>query len=101
LLSRKNFLDGRNYESFIDWGELLEEKGKLIAATVLYRSLLDSILKSANTRAYGHGVRYLKKLESMANKIIEWKEISNHEKYLGMLKEAHSKKHSFWEKYEF
>lgn len=66
----------------------------------MYRSLLISILERGYTKAYPHGIRYLKKLDKLAASIADWKEFNHHEVFKAQIKEAHGRKRSFWSKYE-
>jgi len=53
-----------------------------------------------NTKAYPHGIRYLKKLDKLAASIADWKEFNHHEVFKAQIIEAHGRKRSFWSKYE-
>jgi len=77
----------------------LEEGGLSLGATLVYRSLLESILDRAQSRYYHHGVRYLKKLDSLSPAIDDWRGLPSHEEYKENLLEAHGRKRSFWSKY--
>lgn len=50
---------------FDQTAETLEHEHQA-AATILYRALLDDILKAARSKAYGHGAKYLGKLALLA-----------------------------------
>src|SRR3989304_7535704 len=66
LLDRIDQLNGDFYGSLLPLAEAMEADGRPLPATVLYRALLDSILRRAQTKTYQHGVRYLKKLDRLA-----------------------------------
>ncbi len=100
ILARAGELDGDLYGSLTPLAKSMEAGGRHHAATVLYRALLDSILESGNTRAYSHGVRYLKKLDKMAASVSDWKSIPKHWSYVSALRTAHGRKHSFWSRYD-
>ncbi len=71
-----------------------------LAAIMLYRALLDSILKRGYTKSYPHGVRFLKKLDALALTINDWQRFTRHEIFKKELRLAHGRKYSFWGKYD-
>lgn len=99
ILSHATKLNGDLYSGLLDLAKSVLKHDRLVAAYVIYRALLDSILARANSRYYHHGVSYLKKLDSLAKKISDWKEIEPHSKYLEYLRQEHKHKTSFWSQY--
>lgn len=99
ILSHATKLNGDLYSGLLDLAKSVLKHDRLVAAYVIYRALLDSILARANSRYYHHGVSYLKKLDSLAKKISDWKEIEPHSKYLEYLRQKHKHKTSFWSQY--
>lgn len=86
-----------------DWHILPKVAGLLehdhpLAATILYRALLDNILDRARSKAYGHGAKYLGKLDLLAGEAdqIHPSGMINHATYLAKLKTAHPRKSGFW-----
>ena len=77
----------------------MEEENRYLAASLIYRSLLGSILKRGYARAYPHGIRYLKKLDTLAAAVTDWKSFAGHEKVKEQLYQNHGRKRSFWSKY--
>lgn len=100
LLDRRDRLNGDFYGSLLPLAETLEAAGRSLAATVLYRALLESILRRAQTKTYGHGVRYLRKLDRLAKSVSDWRTIEPHTAYLEHLRRNHGRKISFWSRYE-
>lgn len=100
LLDRRDKLNGDFYGSLLPLAEPMEAAGRLLAATVLYRALLDSILRRAQTKTYGHGARYLQKLDRLAKSVSDWRNIEPHSAYLEDLRRKHGRKTSFWSRYE-
>lgn len=100
LLKRADQLDGNHYGSLLSLAEAMESENRHLAASLMYRSLLISILERGYTKAYPHGVRYLKKLDKLATSVADWKEFNNHEAFKKQIIEAHGRKRSFWSKYE-
>jgi hypothetical protein len=86
-----------------DWHILPKIAGLLehdhpLAATILYRALLDSILDRARSKAYGHGAKYLGKLALLAQEADAMRPstMTDHATYLAKLKKAHPRKSGFW-----
>jgi hypothetical protein len=86
-----------------DWHTLPKVAGLLehdhpLAATVLYRALLDDILDRARSKAYGHGAKYLGKLALLADEADPARPsgMVEHATYLAKLKKAHPRKSGFW-----
>jgi len=100
LLNHADELDGGRYTSLLPLAESMERDRRWLAASIIYRALLDSILARAISKYYHHGIRYLKKLDSLAQKVPDWKQLEDHGSYRAMLREAHSRKKSFWARYE-
>jgi hypothetical protein len=100
LLKRTELLDGNQYSELLSLGADLEYHEKYLAATVVYRALLESILDRAISKYYGYGVRYLRTLDDLAPKVIHWRGISPHEVYCAELHQFHARKSSFWSRYE-
>lgn len=68
-----------------------------LAATILYRALLDDILDRGKSQAYGHGARYLAALDRLAPHIGDgWGEIEPHDVWREALRRRHGRKYSFW-----
>ncbi|MCF7911454.1 MAG: hypothetical protein K9M99_02920 [Candidatus Cloacimonetes bacterium] len=99
ILKWSDQLNGSFYHILIPLAEQMESQNRYLAATTLYRSLLISILERGFNKAYSHAVKYLKKLDILAPKIIDWKDKMNHKDFLVLLNKDHGRKSSFWEKY--
>lgn len=100
LLGRANQLDGNHYGSLLSLAEAMEAEDRHLVTSLIYRSLLISILERGYTKAYPHGIRYLKKLDKLALGVSDWKEFKHHEAFKAQIIEAHGRKRSFWSKYE-
>lgn len=100
LLKRANQLDGNYYGSLLSLAETMESENRNLVTRLIYRSLLISILERGYTKAYPHGIRYLKKLDKLATSVADWKEFNHHEAFKEQIIEAHGRKRSFWSKYE-
>ncbi len=100
LLSHVPEIDGGYYGSILPLAEAMEHEERYLAAAVLYRALLESILARAISKYYGYGVRYLRKLDELAPLVRTWKKFTPHDKYFSQLVEKHKRKSSFWGRYE-
>lgn len=99
LLKHEQSLDGHLYQSLKPLAESCEESNRPLAATVLYRALLDSILARAITKYYHHGVRYLRKLDCLEEEVDDWRGLKSHQDYKAEICQVHGRKRSFWSKY--
>jgi hypothetical protein len=93
-------LDGDHYQFLLPLAETFESLTRPLTASLLYRALLDSILRRAQTRTYGHGARYLRKLDLLAKTISDWRNFKPHSDYVEQLRKRHGRKTSFWKRYE-
>ena len=99
VLKNAEELNGDFYGGLLPLAEFMEKDGRPLCASVIYRALLDSILRRAQTKSYPHGVRYLRKLDRLAGSISDWRKIAPHDFYLGEIKVNHGRKSSFWSRY--
>jgi len=100
LLKRADQLDGNHYGSLLYLAEAMAAENRHLVTSMMYRSLLISILERGYTKAYPHGIRYLKKLDKLATSVTNWKEFKHHEAFKAQIIEDHGRKRSFWSKYE-
>jgi hypothetical protein len=99
LLKRADQLDGNDYGSLLFLAEVMEAEERHLVASLIYRSMLSSILERGYIKAYPHGVRYLKKLDKLAKRICDWKPFETHGAFQEKIHQNHARKHSFWSKY--
>ncbi len=100
LLSHTAEIDGNYYGDVLPLAETMEREERYLAATILYRALLESVLARAISKYYGYGVRYLRKLDELAPLVMTWKKFTPHDRYFSQLVEKHKRKSSFWGRYE-
>ena len=100
LQTRAEQLNGDHYQFLLPLAETFESLARPLTASLLYRALLDSILRRAQTTTYGHGARYLRKLALMAKTVSDWRDIEPHTVYVEQLRRQHGRKTSFWGRYE-
>ncbi len=99
LLERAGQMNGDHYECLLSLAKAMESENRPLLANLLYRSLLLSILNRGHTKAYPHGIRYLKKLDLLSPPIPDWKSFDTHETFKESLVQAHGRKRSFWTNY--
>lgn len=87
--------DGNEYYSLAPAAKLLEDLFPL-EATILYRSLLDSLLSRANSKYYHHAARYWSLLIALESRIRDYAPICSHYEYCSLIREAHRRKSAFW-----
>ncbi len=78
--------------------EKFEKADQFLAAIVINRALIDSILERALSKYYHHAMRYLKRLDKLSLKVTDWGTIIQQESYLGDLARKHKLKRTFWAK---
>ena len=92
-------LNGEIYYTLLPMARAMESEGKMLAASVIYRSMLDSILERKFYNGYVHAARYLRKLDILAVDIDDWQDLGEHGMYHVWLNQVHGKKSSFWRHY--
>ena len=93
VLDRRAEWEGRHYEALL--AETLEPDHP-VAATILYRALLDDILNRARSPAYGHAARYLETLDAITAHGDPASSIDPHHAYRAALSQKHGWKSGFW-----
>lgn len=91
--------NGEYYASIIDLVKLIEGEHPL-AATILYRANMESILDQGTSKYYPYAVRYAKKLNTLAEAVKDWKAVTPHGDYWRVIQQAHARKRSFWSQME-
>ncbi len=94
VLDRAGEWDGKSYEVLAPAAEALEGDHP-VAATVLYRVLVDDILARGRSNAYGHGARDLGRLAAIAA-ALPGSGLKDHEAYVAELRRSHGRKYGFW-----
>ncbi len=91
--------DGRHYGILAPAAKALEADHPL-AASILYRALLNDILERAKAKAYGHGGDYLARLDELSKDVnteaFRSAGIDDHATYRLQVKKAHGRKAGFW-----
>jgi hypothetical protein len=100
ITERSDQLNGDYYYQLLPWAKAFEKQQRFLAASVIYRALLESILRRAKSKYYTYGVRYLRKLDDLAPHVGDWGRYPNHEDYRLNLRMEHKRKVSFWGHYD-
>lgn len=100
LQARIEQLNGDHYQFLLPLAETFASLARPLTASLVYRALLDSILRRARTTTYGHGARYLRKLDLLAKTVSDWGDIEPHTVYVEQLRQKHGRKSSFWDRYQ-
>ncbi len=97
VVERKAVWDGRHYDLLVPAAEALEAAYPT-AATILYRALLNDILSRAKSIAYGHGARYLARLDDLAaaSDAARVPDLDKHATFRAAVAKAHARKSGFW-----
>ena len=98
IVDRASELDGRNYVLLTSLVETARANGRWLAATMIWRALLDAILTRGYSKAYGHAARYLRELRGTASQIEDFHGHPTHADYERSLRIAHGRKASFWQR---
>lgn len=99
IIARREQLDGEQYYYLPPLAENLEAKGLYLAAVVIYRALLEANLTKALSKYYSHGVRYLRRLDALADQINDWRGIEPYAEFTQKIRQQHGCKPAFWVKY--
>lgn len=92
-------LNGYYYETLLPMAKVMESEARMLAAYVIYRALLESILERKFYKAYPHAAKYLRKLDLLGVEIEDWQDLGEHGMYHVWLNQVHGKKSSFWKHY--
>ncbi|NCC65227.1 MAG: hypothetical protein EOM15_11290 [Spirochaetia bacterium] len=99
IFDRLDTLDGLSYYILPCIAQKLGENGRYLASSLLYRSLLDSMMERAYAKSYHHGVDYLNEMDAFAPLVKDWKAFPTHNTYKMNLLLEHKRKRSFWDQY--
>jgi len=99
ILSAPEKLNGDLYFFLVPMAERLEAAHPL-AAYLVYRALLESILRRAVPKTYHHAARYWEILRSLGSRIEDWKGLEPLQTFRGRIGREHARKKAFWAKVE-
>ena len=94
LMKRIALLNKVDYITLTEWvGQLVKRP---LLASLIYRELLNDILKRGYTKAYHYGVDYWFQLQKLSPQVSGWKPHLTHHQYQQQVHQEHGRKHSFW-----
>lgn len=93
--TRAGEVDGNHYELFSPAAEALRERQPL-AATLLWRAMIDFALGEGRSSRYGHAADHLRDCAASAQEITDYGPFPTHDDYLRSLQINHDRKTSFW-----
>jgi hypothetical protein len=94
-----NELHGRQYYILRPIAGILCDIDPL-AATLLYRKMIEPILEEAKSKYYSYGAKDLVMCNILSLKITNWQSCQNHYEYFKILEEKNKRKFSFWNEYK-
>lgn len=96
IVGRSGELDGRNYGMLTALVKTAKTNGRLLAAALIWRALINAILTRGYAKAYGHAAHYLIELRAVSASIEDYRGHPSHDAYERALRLAHGRKASFW-----
>ena len=97
VVKRSAEIDGRHYELLNHAIDRLEGK-HAVAATILLRAKIDSVLARASSTQYAWAVRDLERCAALARTVNATGALTSHADYLANIRVKHARKTSFMEK---
>lgn len=97
--ARFNELNGRQYYTLRPAADVLQNTDP-IAATILYRRMIDPVLDETKSKYYNYAAKDLVTCGVLNSKIENWGTLQNHEEYFKAVEIKHKRKVSFWSEYQ-
>ncbi len=99
LFARVDTLKGGEYYSLPDIAKALAKHHRYLASSLIYRSVLVSMMERSYAKSYHHGVDYLNTMDEFAPRIKDWKNYATHNAFKVKLLQENKRKTSFWNQY--
>jgi hypothetical protein len=96
LADRSTELDGLRVDALTNLSAKARSHGEWLAATLILRALLNSVLERSLSKAYGHAARYLYELRAVADSIADFRGHPTHDQYEYSIRAHHERKSGFW-----
>jgi hypothetical protein len=96
LMKRIALLNKIDYITLTDWVDQLAQNPLL--TSLIYRELLNDILKRGYSKAYHYGVDYWIQLQQLSPQVSIWEPYLTHQQYQLLVRQEHGRKHSFWKR---
>lgn len=97
ISNRHHDIDGRRYDILSPAAEALRERHPL-AAVLLWRAIIESILWQGETKRYARAVEHLHDCATVDVTLEDYMSFPTHEAYLEDLRKRYAKKSVFWAK---
>jgi hypothetical protein len=94
LMKRIALLNKIDYITLTEW--VVQFAQSPLLASMIYRELLNGILKRGYTKAYHYGVDYWIQLQQLNPQVLAWDPYLTHQQYQLLVRQEHGRKHSFW-----
>jgi hypothetical protein len=94
LMNRIALLNKIDYITLTEW--VVQFAQSPLLASLIYRELLNDILKRGYTKAYHYGVDYWIQLQQLNPQVSVWEPYLTHQQYQLLVRQEHGRKHSFW-----
>jgi hypothetical protein len=95
VIRRADELNGDHYTVLTPAADALAGKHPL-AATLVFRAMIDFALEKARSKRYRHAARHLRNCAGLAAAIDDFGDSAPHDAYVGKLKQTHGRKYRFW-----
>ena len=96
---RADELDGDHYELLTTAADALRERHPL-AATLLWRAMIDFALIEGRASRYGHAACHLNDCDAVAPEVDTFDAFPSHDRYVDEMRVRHERKSSFWAKFD-
>ena len=97
--TRADELDGDHYELLTTAADALRERHPL-AATLLWRAMIDFALIEGRASRYGHVACHLNDCDAVAPEVDTFDAFPSHDQFVDELRVRHERKSSFWAKFD-
>ncbi len=92
-------LSGKQYSTLRPAADLLVSIDPL-AASLLYRKMIQPILEETKTKYYSYAARDLMTCIALNSKIRDWDGLQDHDQYFKEIEDKHKRKIRFWDEYK-
>jgi hypothetical protein len=99
VVDRRQEIDGHDWSRLVPLAKALQRTGEHLAATIVFRALLDATLERGYSPAYSHAAKHLRHLDQLEAAVIDWGDIPPHDAYTSALRASHGRKSSSWAHY--
>ena len=95
LMKRIDLLNKIDYITLTEW--VVQFAQNPLLASLIYRTLLNDILKRSYSKAYHYAVDYWIQLQQLSPQVSDWEPYLTHQQYQQQVHQEHGRKWSFWQ----